>query len=679
MDSFYAGKPGVSFVLKGHFAYISPDKDTYQTALAELIAEGKTQDEAVTELKPQTMTECFSDVNYKDIWFNEFCIIDTKNKSDKDNGKVFRRTMKGPSDETHIGGVSEYIGQIVGPAGLAPLYEIADVATTHQLWEDTNVKSNDFIEYYGTDDQKHNTKSIEGVDLKTFETGKAGAINLVPGSTLDDTPSGYVDALKYNWYQFVEGGSEDGMPARIYVGMDFPYYEAEFFAGRAINYTEDPVLAKTLDKTFYDEYTLDVPRGITGGQFKDFQRITKTAAVYSVKGIIYDAPHDSYTFDKTKTVNNLNGKDIWIAYFYWNDPNGNEHKLNYPIYIGTISDIREISDIDENGTFTVYYTDNTSKEYTHALSWIKEVQFDDTNSVITITDNRAADEQNRIPGLPLEVNLKRINNIELIGDINLENVDDTRKIKVTYSDIDPITGRNRNQLIGDEINYIQEVYYHRPEDEIPEDISSDEVEAYHAYILFNAPSKRFPILQDSRTWKIIKPDLGAYWLDLGYMRQVDQGLLLKTRIITDVQTEAEALLILKQKYERGLEPPDEGKLVGVELASHDVFLAAYDYDAEEWFSVGTFQSATLDAIIDDPQVINPSKAGQTTVWFHIEGDKPEVGPMSTPWTYANAAKSGLSNVIKSSFITNKEGTEMTDVWDSEQDRTVSMIDQIWGD
>ena len=646
MDSFYAGKPGVSFVLKGRFAYISPDKDTYQAALTELIAEGKTQDEAIAELKPQTMTECFSDVNYKDIWFNEFCIIDTKNKSDKDNGKVFRRTMKGPSDETHIGGVSEYIGQIVGPAGLAPLYEIADVATTHQRWEDTNVKSNDFIEYYGTDDQKHNAKPIEDVDLKVFETGKAGAIRLVPGHTPDNTPSGYVDALKYNWYQFINGGSEDGMPARIYVGMDFPYYEAEFFAGRAINYTEDPVLTKTLDKTFYDEYTLDVPRGITGGQFKDFQRITKTAAVYSVEGIIYDAPHDSYTFDETQTVSNLNGKDIWIAYFYWNDTNGNEHKLDYPIYIGTISDIREISDIDENGTFTVYYTDNTSKEYTYALSWIKEVQFDDTNSVITITDNRAAGEQNRIPGLPLEVNLKRINNVELIGDINLENVNDTRKIKITYSDIDPITGRNRNQLIGDEINYIQEVYYHRPEDEIPEGVDPGEVEAYHAYILFNAPSKRYPALQDGRTWKIIKPNLGAYWLDLGYMRQVDQGLLLKTRIITDAHTQAEALSILNELMPDGLQEPDTGKLVGVELVTHDVFLMAYDYDNSTWFSIGGLQSATLDAIIDDPQVIDPSKASQTAVWFHIEEDRPQVDPMSTPWTYG---------------------------------RTVSAIDQIRGD
>lgn len=54
--------------------------------------------------------------------------------------------------------------------------------------------------------------------------------------------------------------------------------------------------------------------------------------------------------------------------------------------------------------------------------------------------------------------------------------------------------------------------------------------------------------------------------------------------------------------------------------------------------------------------------------------------MSTPWTYAGAAESEPGDAIKLSFITDEEGAEMIDdVWDGEQDRTVSMIDQIWGD
>lgn len=318
MDSFYGGKQGVSFVLKGRFNYISPEKDAYIAEYNRLQnEEGMSADEATAALKPKTMTECFNDAGYKEVWYNEFCIIDTVNKSDKDNGKVFRRTLKGPSDETHIGGVSEYIGQIVGPAGPAPLLEVGGVDSTHTLWQNQEIGSGDFIEYYDLSGNKRNDKPL-GVDLKVFSTGANGTINLVPGSTIEDaqaaTPAEqYVHDLKYNWYQFVEGGAEDGDPARIYIGFDFPYYEADFYAGRALNYTEAPLLTKTLDAVFYDQYTLDVPRGITGGHFKDFYRITKTNEddVYGTDIISYDAEHDLYEAnEEAEPLSGLDNKDI---------------------------------------------------------------------------------------------------------------------------------------------------------------------------------------------------------------------------------------------------------------------------------------------------------------------------------------------------------------------------------
>ena len=97
------------------------------------------------------------------------------------------------------------------------------------------------------------------------------------------------------------------------------------------------------------------------------------------------------------------------------------------------------------------------------------------------------------------------------------------------------------------------------------------------------------------------------------MRQVDQGLLLKTRVVTEAETESEGIQVLNELMPDGLQEPDTGKLVGVELVTHDVFLMAYDYDNSTWFSIGSLQGSTLDAMIDDPQVVDPSKASQTTV------------------------------------------------------------------
>ena len=45
---------------------------------------------------------------YTDVFYGEYCIIDTINKSHPDNGKIYRRGYSEP----------EYIGQVVGPSGL---------------------------------------------------------------------------------------------------------------------------------------------------------------------------------------------------------------------------------------------------------------------------------------------------------------------------------------------------------------------------------------------------------------------------------------------------------------------------------------------------------------------------------------------------------------------------------
>lgn len=79
MDSFYAGLPGTPFILKQRF----PSKQA-------MIDEFKKQEE------------------YTDVFYGEYCIIDTVNKSHPDNGKIYRRGYSEP----------EYIGQVVGPSGL---------------------------------------------------------------------------------------------------------------------------------------------------------------------------------------------------------------------------------------------------------------------------------------------------------------------------------------------------------------------------------------------------------------------------------------------------------------------------------------------------------------------------------------------------------------------------------
>ena len=65
MDSFYGGKQGVSFVLRTSFPSIDAMVRTFQQGPA-----------------------------YTDVWYGEYCLIDTPNKNLKDNGKIYRRGLE---------------------------------------------------------------------------------------------------------------------------------------------------------------------------------------------------------------------------------------------------------------------------------------------------------------------------------------------------------------------------------------------------------------------------------------------------------------------------------------------------------------------------------------------------------------------------------------------------------
>ena len=92
-NSFYGGRRGASFIIVKSFKTV-----------AEMIAE-------------------FSKGNqYTTVNYDEFVIIDTENKNNTDNGKIYRRGYNYTGD---LGG-AEYVGQIVGPAGLGPHAEMIE-------------------------------------------------------------------------------------------------------------------------------------------------------------------------------------------------------------------------------------------------------------------------------------------------------------------------------------------------------------------------------------------------------------------------------------------------------------------------------------------------------------------------------------------------------------------------
>lgn len=99
MDSLYGGRPGTPFVIKA--AYSSID------AMKLAFMQGD---------------------NYSDVWYGEYCIVDTLNKNDPDNGKIFRRGIDYPNDGDAI-----YIGQIVGPQGNNPYISMRPIDDVKEI------------------------------------------------------------------------------------------------------------------------------------------------------------------------------------------------------------------------------------------------------------------------------------------------------------------------------------------------------------------------------------------------------------------------------------------------------------------------------------------------------------------------------------------------------------------
>ena len=94
MDSFYGGKQGIDFVLRGAFSSV------------------------------ESMVEAFKQgPSYTDVFYHEYCIIDTPNKNDKDNGKIYRRGLE---YQNAMGGAI-YVGQIVGPSSGTPYFQLLSI------------------------------------------------------------------------------------------------------------------------------------------------------------------------------------------------------------------------------------------------------------------------------------------------------------------------------------------------------------------------------------------------------------------------------------------------------------------------------------------------------------------------------------------------------------------------
>jgi len=391
LESFYGGKQGISPVIKNHFKYIDTQDPAYQVALNK---EGTTE----LDLKPDTMDLCFIDSSYEEVWYNELCIIDTTNKNNPNNGKLFRRTLKGHGD-TGENLCAEYIGQIVGPAGANPFMSFTSLKEVKDKIDDINTVNKDTaISWPNGLESTSTLKPDKDTYPYIFDASTSNKM-IVPGK---DENGNYNDNIRYTWVNIVNNTTENAAQSMVYLGFQIPYPSIDITT-TTIDWNEKVSSTKTTEgeHPFYHSWNIQIPRGIRGNtatnirlaQLQDFKNWDKNNKdkpfLYAFKDLTRSnsgsfflkegnlgpelpasLPIDSY---------------IWVYDYIFYDNDTVALKGEYHFYLGSYKEISNIN-LGEDGSITFQYTDGSSNAPEQKIKWIKDINIDN-NGKLTVTYN----------------------------------------------------------------------------------------------------------------------------------------------------------------------------------------------------------------------------------------------------------------------------------------------------
>lgn len=457
LESFYGGKPGFSPVIKASFKYVNNEDPAYQTAL-------NNNGGNAADLKEYTMDECFKDINYTDVWYGELCIIDTENKMNPNNGKLYRRTLKKAPDDarwTQAGNTTyaEYIGQIVGPSGGVPNLDLGSLNTerkkavgTEKTYDtDGNLPLDTSGWDYSYLDETTGlmTNANPQGDFSKIKVLNAGGVN---GENIEMVPgkqgTTYHDTIKYTWCNVRRTLDNSNEDAWIYLGFQIPYTVFDTTAVQE-NYTYNGnvfIDNSNSSHPFYKNYTFHIPRGARGigpeqiftVNPKDSNSPSAPNPLYNFDAIKYTQSTDTYSIDTTKKKTVTNTESYWVAMWKLYNPKTTTVNTVYQ-YLGSYKDVRGVN-LADDGTLTFTYSDNSTQGFSKKIKWITSITIDTTQSSgtygkMTVNYNNGSAAFTKV--------------LPFIKTINFN--DSTGKLTTTYADGTTINVKNSS---GEDFTFV---------------------------------------------------------------------------------------------------------------------------------------------------------------------------------------------------------------------------------
>lgn len=341
MDSMYGAHAGASFVLSGSFETVSE--------MAMAFGQGAA---------------------YTDVWYNQYVIIDTVNKNDKDNGKIYRRGL----NYTGADGGAEYIGQIVGPSSGTPYIQMGNM---------------DYVKEQGTADLKENSfrkvpiSMNEDGSYNLADSGTPGIFEYTPDNE-DIRPGKYVDkagnikyndTIQYTWVNIRNDNADSD--SWFYVGWSIPYLVTDYTTTQVSQYdkygkiTDQNTYATRIDDEthpYYSKWDIGVPKGIKGDALRNIRVIVpdEEDVIYS-----YDKESGSIKLGYDGQSDDIENKRkiIVVDYYAYDNELSPAPKM---LYLGDFNVIENVS-IADDGTLTIEYTHEDDTVYDKMVRWISRV------------------------------------------------------------------------------------------------------------------------------------------------------------------------------------------------------------------------------------------------------------------------------------------------------------------
>ena len=404
LESFYGGKQGVSPVVKARFKYVSSSytlidpegsqEDLNNRKYVDPAYGAKIKQEKIP-LKTEVMDDCFADVSYEDVWYGQLAIIDTTNKRNPNNGKLFRRVLPRTENEVEEGGTlhGEYIGRIVGPSEGYPKIRLGSIKNIkNQISKDRNESASDrAIEYsFPTKDGIVDTDNFEKVAPADLEANKENN-QLISG--LDN------NSIHYSWVNVRNNIDDENQESYVYLGFQIPYTYFDF-SFDAIDW-KNKSLSQNWDnredykngiQPFYQKRTFGIPRGTKGngvgfltrttfGRFINSGKEGATEILYDFKDLYeestgkFDIKDYQGNYPQFEEDNLTEDSAILVYTFYMYDStydNDNKTKT-VTCYFGKITDIENI-ELDDDGSFRIKYSSGESHTFDKKIKWIKNVE-----------------------------------------------------------------------------------------------------------------------------------------------------------------------------------------------------------------------------------------------------------------------------------------------------------------